>query len=106
MTLPREAVPNMIQEHVVEDWRIFLHGMERSMDMLEQDIRQSASAREDCTAAWREEIEHVVEELSSHLFAINEPRLCSDSDSRNLRALRRRLRELVARYQTISAETA
>mgnify|MGYP006293507381 CR=1 FL=1 len=106
MTLPREAVLNMIQEHVVEDWRVFLHGMERSMDMLERDIRQSASEREDCTAAWREAIERVIEELSSHLFAINEPHLSSDSDSRNLRALKRRLRELYARYKNISAETA
>jgi hemerythrin-like domain-containing protein len=106
MTLPREAVLNLIQEHVVEDWRTFVHGMERSMDMLERDIRQAASTGEDCTAAWREAIEHVIEDLSSHLFAISEPRFSSESDSRNLRALKRRLRELYARYKTISAATA
>ncbi|MCF8061914.1 MAG: hypothetical protein K9M82_05310 [Deltaproteobacteria bacterium] len=96
----------MIQEHVVEDWRIFVSSMERSLDMLERDIRQASSMREDCTPAWCEATEHVIDDLSSHLFSISEPRLSSDTDSRNLRALKRRLRELYAKYKSISGGTA
>ena len=57
------------------------------------------SLSEKCTGEWCEATEHVIDELSNSLFSISEPRWSSEEDSKKLKALKRRIHDLYAKYK-------
>ena len=96
MSMPKDA----IEKEVVEGWRVFVNNLEKSLDMLEQDIEEAAQMQKECTLEWCEATEHVIDELSNALFSISEPRWASDEDSKKIRALKRRVHDLYAKYKS------
>jgi hypothetical protein len=56
--------------------------------------------REICTSEWCEATEHVIDDLSNSVFSISEPRWGSEEDSKRIRALRKRLHDLYAKYKS------
>ena len=97
MTMPRTEG---IQTEVLEGWRVFVNNLEKGLEMLEQDIEEASQMADACTAEWCQATEHVIDELSNALFSISEPRGGSEEDSRKIRALRKRLHDVYARYKS------
>ena len=95
-----------IQKEVVEGWRVFVNNLEKGLDMLEEDIDEAAQMAEACTAEWCQATEHVIDELSNSLFSISEPRWSSDEDSKKIKALKRRLHDLYARYKATENQSS
>jgi hemerythrin-like domain-containing protein len=101
MTLPRDSFQADLKSQITEGWRDFIHSMEESLNMLEKDIDEAAEMSEKCTGEWCEATEHVIDELSNSLFSISEPRWSSEEDSKKLKALKRRVHDLYAKYKAI-----
>ncbi len=99
MSLPKDSHYIQIQENVVQSWRDFVANMEKSLDMLEQDIDEAGQMASSCTSEWCEATEHVIDELSNSLFSISEPRWSSKEDNEKIKHLRRKIHDLYAKYK-------
>lgn len=102
MVLPRDSFQMKVQEGVLESWRQHLSSMENSLDLLEKGIDEAVEMRNICTDEWCVATEHVMDDLSNALFSISEPSWAPEEDSRRLKALKRRVHDLYAKYKTAS----
>jgi hemerythrin-like domain-containing protein len=98
MSMPRK---DGIEKEIVEGWRSFVKNLEKGLDMLEEDIEEAAKMADSCTAEWCQATEHVIDELSNSLFSISEPTWSSPEDSNKIKALKRRVHDLYARYKSV-----
>ena len=102
MTLPKDSFQTNMQDNMVQAWKDFISSMEQSLDLLEKGIDEAEEMLDICTAEWCEATEHVIDELSNSLFSISEPRWASEEDSKKLKALKRRVHDLYARYKGVA----
>ena len=47
----------------------------------------------------------IIDELSSALFSIHEPKFASEEDSKKLKALKKKVHDLYAKYKSVTAWT-
>ena len=92
-----------MEKETLEAWRIYMAALEKSLNQLEKDIEEAAEMADTCTEEWCTATEHVIDELGNSLFSISEPRWSSDSDSKKIKALKRRLHDIYAKYKGASA---
>jgi hypothetical protein len=103
MAMPKDSFQSDIQKELVDNWRIFINNMEKSLDMLEKGIDEAAEMTNACTAEWCVATEHVIDELSNSLFSISEPHWSSEQDSKKLKQLKRRVHDLYAKYKATAS---
>ena len=103
MVMPKDSFQADIQQEVIENWRMFVSNLEKSLEMLEKGIDEASEMREICTSEWCVATEHVIDELSNSLYSISEPSWASEEDSKKIKALKKRLHDLYAKYK-ISAK--
>jgi hypothetical protein len=104
MVMPKDTYQSDVKESVVRNWREFINNMEDSINLLDRQIDEAAEMREICTSEWCEATEHVIDDLSNSIFSIHEPHWASDEDSKKIKALRRRVHDLYAKYKATSRE--
>jgi hypothetical protein len=96
---------NVIREQfhsdTMEAWGQYVTALETSIINLEKDIEEAADMSDRCTAEWCTATEHVIDEINDALFMISEPRWSSDEDSKKIKDLKRRVRELYAKYKGV-----
>ncbi|RJQ58593.1 MAG: hypothetical protein C4530_10385 [Desulfobacteraceae bacterium] len=97
MAMPKDQ----IQGEIVESWRTYLDALEKSLVLLEEDIRQAGEMAGTCTDEWCEATEHYIDDISNALFTISEPRWASQEDSKKIKNLRKKVRELYADYRDV-----
>ncbi len=97
MTMPKDQ----IQGEIVQSWRIYLEALEKSLVLLEEDIRQADEMAGTCTDEWCEATEHYIDDINNALFTISEPRWADEEDSKKIKNLRKRVRELYADYRDV-----
>ena len=100
MSMPRKED---IQSEVIEGWRTFMANLEKGLEMLEQDIDEAANMSDACTSEWCQATEHVIDELSNSLFSISEPSWASEEDSTKIKALKRRIHDIYAKYKSVAS---
>ena len=103
MAMPKDSFQADIQQEVLENWKTFVSNLEKSLKMLEEGIDEASEMREICTSEWCVATEHVIDELSNSLYSISEPSWASEEDSKKIKALKKRLHDLYAKYK-ISAK--
>src|SRR4030042_4674694 len=91
MVLPRDAFQMRVQDSVLESWRGQVRGLEESLELLEQGIKEAAEMANICTDEWCQATEHVLDDLGNALFSISEPRWSSEEDSKKLKELKKRV---------------
>lgn len=99
MVMPKDSFQADVQNNIVEGWRVFINNMEKSLDLLEKNIDEAAQMSETCTSEWCEATEHVIDEIANSLFSISEPNWSSGEDSKKIKALKRRVHDLYAKYK-------
>ena len=100
MAMPKDSFQADIQQEVLENWKTFVINLEKSLKMLEEGIDEASEMREICTSEWCVATEHVIDELSNSLFSISEPSWASEEDSHKIKALKKRLHDLYAKYKS------
>ena len=96
---PMNPIHEQLQKDTLEAWGHYMTALETSIQNLEADIEEAADMSHRCTSEWCEATEHVIDEINDALFTISEPRWASDEDSKRIKALKRRVRELYAAYK-------
>ena len=99
MAMPKDSFQADIQQEILENWKTFVSNLEKSLKMLEEGIDEASEMREICTSEWCVATEHVIDELSNSLFSISEPSWASEEDSKKIKALKKRLHDLYAKYK-------
>jgi len=90
-----------LHQDTLEAWSAYMSALESSINTLEEDINEAADMSDRCTAEWCEATEHVIDEINDALFMISEPRWSSDEDSRRIKNLKSRVRELYVKYKAV-----
>jgi hypothetical protein len=96
MSMPKDSP---MGESLIQNYREFIGNLEKSLDLVEAQLDEAAEMREICTSEWCEATEHVIDDLGNFLFSISEPKGTSEEDSKRLKALRKRLHDLYAKYK-------
>ncbi|MDJ0723291.1 MAG: hypothetical protein QNJ04_16755 [Desulfobacterales bacterium] len=92
-------IHEQFRKDALEAWGQYMSALETSIRDLEADIEEAADMSDRCTAEWCEATEHVIDEINDALFNISEPRWSSDEDSKRIKTLKRRVRELYVKYK-------
>jgi hypothetical protein len=94
-----EMPDEIVRKKVYEGWSSFVESLEQSVATLEKEIEFTSKMVNACTLEWCEATERAVDDISNSLFSISEPSWLSAEDSRKLKALRRRVHDVYARYK-------
>jgi len=89
---------NMLMAH-----RQFISGLEKSLDMLKDDIDDVEGIREDCTDEWCKSREDFLDYLHKSIYAISEPRWAGREDSQKIHELRDRIKDLYVQFTEAKA---
>lgn len=92
-------IQEKFQKDTLEAWESYMSALETSIIDLEKDIDEAADMSDRCTAEWCTATEHVIDEINDALFNISEPRWAPEEDSRKIKELKRRVRDLYAKYK-------
>lgn len=98
MALPDEIV----RKEMYAGWQAFVENLEKSLDLLEKEIDFTSKMVDACTLEWCQATEHAIDEISNSLFSISEPSWSSDEDSKKLKALKKRVHDVYAKYKSAS----
>jgi len=79
--------------------RQFLTGLEKSIDMLEDDLDQAEDLSEVCTDEWCKSTEDFIDYLHKSIYSISEPRWADKEDSRKIHELRNRVKDLYVHFK-------
>jgi len=88
-----------ITESTMAAWESYLSTLEHSLTQMEKSIEESVSDSAACTNEWCESVEEVIDELTEAIYSINIPRWAAPEQSARVQNLKKKARELYAKYQ-------
>lgn len=97
MSMPKDE----IRTEMEKSWNDFMDGLERSMELLERDIRDTQDVAAVCTGEWCSATEHSFDEINNALFSISEPRWADEETTKRIKALKRRMYDLYVNYRGV-----
>ena len=90
-----------MEETMLRAHREFLVHLEKSLNLVAQDIDEAKEMAHICTKEWCLATESVLDELAKVIFAISEPRWLSKEDSKKISSLRNRIHDMYARFKAV-----
>jgi len=99
-----EMPDEIVRKKVFEGWKSFVENLEQSLGLLEKEIDFTSKMVNACTMAWCEASERALDDISNSLFSISEPSWLSKEDSKKLKALKRRVHEVYAKYKAAASK--
>lgn len=81
---------------ISKDWFDFLEEYHNSLVSLESQIQDASELRQYCTDEWCSANECMLGEITNAVFTIHEPHWTTEEDSRKLKELKKRVRNLYA----------
>jgi len=97
MAMPK----NEVFSEAVEAWRTYLKALEKSIKLLDGQIKEASKMAGVCTDEWCQATEHYIDDLANALFSIHEPRWAEKEDSDKIKKLKRRVHDLYADYRNV-----
>ena len=95
MAMPDEIV----RKEMAPGWKAFVENLENALELLEKEIDFTSKMVNACSLEWCQATEQAFDEISNSLFSISEPSWVSDEDSKKLKALKRKVHDLYAKYK-------
>ena len=94
MLRQKEMEYNMLLVH-----RQFIAGLEKSLDMLNDDIKTVAGLSGECTDEWCKSRENFLDYLHKSIYTLSEPRWADKEDSQKIHELRSRIKDLYVHFK-------
>ena len=73
------------------------------MNLLEKEIDFTSKMADACSLEWCQATEHAIDEISNSLFSISEPSWGTEEDSKRLKALKKRVHDMYAKYKSAAS---
>ena len=89
---------NMLLAH-----RQFITGLEKSLDMLDDEINEVEGIKGDCSDEWCKSREDYLDYLHKSIYALSEPRWAEKEDSLKIHELRNRVKDLYVHFKGVDA---
>jgi len=83
--------------------RQFLSGLEKSLDILKDDISEVEGVSGECTDEWCKSREDFLDYLHKSIYAISEPRWADKEDTQKIHELRNRVKDLYVHFKEAKA---
>jgi hypothetical protein len=99
-----EMPDEIVRKKVFEGWTSFVDNLEKSLELLEKEIEFTSKMVKACSLEWCEASERAIDDISNSLFSISEPSWLSDEDSKKLKALKRRVHDVYAKYKSAASK--
>ena len=96
MKMQKEMENAMLSAH-----RQFVSNLEKGLEILEKEISEAGTMSTICTDEWCKSTDLYIDELHKDVYAISEPRWATREDSSKLTDLRRRVRNLYAKFRSV-----
>jgi len=103
MPMPNELYHRDIMGNMEESWKTYMENLNKSLDMLDENIEEVSQMQDACTSEWCEATEHVLDDLSSDVFSISEPRWAPKEVSDKIKALKQKTHALYAKYKSAAS---
>jgi len=100
MNMPDE----LVRKKVYDGWTAFVENLGKSLELLEKEIDFTSKMVNACTMEWCEASERAIDDISNSLFSISEPSWLSAEDSKKIKALKRRVHEVYAKYKVAASK--
>ena len=89
----------MLKQKDMEDTMIMAHqnfmaNLDKSLDILEAELKEAREMSHICNDEWCNVTESAIDDMHKSIYAISEPRWLPEEDSRKLKSLRTRVRDL------------
>lgn len=97
MPMPRNEVGSEMEMA----WGVFAQSLEKSIRLLDADIKEAKHMASKCTDEWCAATEHVIDELSNALFSISEPRWSEATVSKKIKELKHHVHDLYSDYRQV-----
>jgi hypothetical protein len=78
--------------------REFVRNLEKSLDILDKDIQEASEMEDICTDEWCYSTDVTLDELHKLVYSISEPRWATEEDSKKIKNLRTRIKDLYAKF--------
>lgn len=93
----------MLKQKDMEDAMVMAHqnfmtNLGKSLDILEGELKQAGEMTTICNDEWCNVAESYIDDMHKSIYSISEPRWLSQEDSRKLKDLRKRVRELYRNF--------
>jgi hypothetical protein len=79
----------------------FMDNLEKSLDILALELKQAKEMTFICNDEWCSVTESFIDDMHKNLYAISEPRWLPNEDSRRLKQLRTRIRDLYREFAQV-----
>lgn len=89
---------NMLMAH-----RQFISGLEKTLDMLNDDIKAVEGVSGECTDEWCKSREDFLDYLHKSIYSLSEPRWAGKEDSQKIHELRNRIKDLYVHFKGANA---
>ena len=94
---------NEMVESFLAGHREFMKHLDKSTQLLELEIEETAEMGRICTDEWCLAVEHTLDDLANMIYSISEPRWATAADSEKIKSLRHRVHDLYAKYKGVRA---
>ena len=96
----------MLKQKDMEDSMIMAHknfmsNLEKSLNILEGELKEAGEMSAVCNDEWCNVAESFIDDMHKNIYSISEPRWLPTEDSRKLKDLRKRVRELYRKFAHI-----
>jgi hypothetical protein len=107
ITLKLSGGTTMLKQKDMEDAMLFAHknfmtNLEKSLDILTKELKEAQEMTFICNDEWCNATESVIDDMHKSLYAISEPRWLPKEDSRKLKQLRTRIRDLYRDFANVA----
>jgi hypothetical protein len=79
--------------------RQFITGLEETLEVLKEDIKEIEGIKDECTDEWCKSREDFLDYLHKSIYAISEPRWAEKKDSEKIHELRNRVKDLYVHFK-------
>jgi len=90
------------EEAMVNANREYIANLEKGLDILEKEIENARNVESVCTDEWCRSVDVYIDNLHNDIYSITEPRYGSEEDSKKIRELRRRIKDLYAAFKAVA----
>jgi hypothetical protein len=97
----------MLKQKDMEDAMLYAHknfmnNLEKSLDILTLELKEAKGMTSICTDEWCNATESYIDDMHKNLYSISEPRWLPKEDSRRLKELRTRIRDLYREFAHVA----